>query len=568
MPKEGHPDTALAILIIAVITLLALIALFYFVRKRRDKTLARAFPQRADGPIVRQGGCVIAYHEEAREIGEAVLRAGGNAFDAFVATAAAENVMSEGMSSFAGPLGVMVYRAENDQVVYMDADFNDPVDPSAYGTLTDKELGKAVLVPGAPAGLEALATRYGRLSFSELLEPAIALAEDGYPVNRMLAVAIASYGQVVKKTDYGRNTFFPHGQPLKIGEVVKQPEVAEFLRRLGQEGSAYIYRGDWGDRFLSEVETHGGGLTAKDLAGYDVKWCDPWTTSYRGYTIHSSSCRSYGGLWVLLALKTLEQTTLPATPRYWEDADTLEQMIRISHQVWSEPDIFNYRLLDNPEFVRSLLTAEHASSIWARVRDKTPLNFLGLSGSHSYHIIVHDDEGNIASGTTTIYANPWADGLFVEGVPLASAGRVPWNTKPGQRRLSGLSIHLACKDGQPRFAVGSISNSLAEASFQFLVKLIDYQMSVRDTVSTPRFGSFDAKGDPTKPRINFGRNWLDPRVDSRIVKTLKARGLGIKQDGAVDTGLGAVMRIESGGKVEGITAPVPYLSNPYGVLTL
>jgi len=527
--------------------------------------MARAFAQRAERPIVRQGDCVIAYHQEAREIGEAVLRAGGNAFDAFVATAAAENVMAEGMSSFAGPLCVMVYHAENDQVVYMDTDFNDPVDPMGIGMPTDNELGKAVLVPGAPAGLEALATSYGRLPFSELLQPAIALAEDGYLVNRMLAAALAYSGDVLKKTEYGRNTFFPHGEALKLGALLKQPEVAEFLRRLGQEGSAYVYRGDWGDHFLSLVEAHGGRLTTKDLAGYDVKWCDPWTTSYRGYTIFSSSCRSYGGLWVLLALKTLEQTTLPATPRYREDADSLEQMIRISHQVWSEPDIFDYRVLDDPESVRSLLTAEHAGSIWERVRDKASLNFMGRGGSHSYHIIVHDDEGNIASGTTTIYANPWADGLFVEGIPLACAGRVPWNTKPGQRRLSGFSTHLAFQDGQPRFAVGSISNSLAEASFQFLVKLIDYKMSVRDTVSTPRFGSFDARGDPTKPRINFGRNWLDPRVNSGIAKTLKTRGISVKQDGTVDTGLGAIMRIESGGKVEGITAPIPYISNPFGL---
>ena len=527
--------------------------------------MARAFPQPAERPIVRQGGSVVAYHREAREIGEAVLRAGGNAFDAFVATAAAENVMAEGMSSLAGPLAVMVYRAENDQVVYLDADFNDPVDPAGYGTPADTQPGKAALVPGAPAGLEALATKYGRLSFSELLQPAIALAEDGYPVNRMLAVAISMYGDVLKKTEYGRNTFLPQGEALKIGAVVKQPEVAEFLRRLGEEGSAYVYRGDWGDRFLSIVETNGGSLTAADLLGYDVKWCDPWTTSYRGHSIYSSSCRSYGGLWVLLALKTLEHAALPATPRYWEDGDTLEQMIRISHQVWSEPDIFDYRVLDDPESVQSLLTAEHASAIWGRVRDRVPLNFMGLGGSHSYHIIVTDDDGNIASGTTTIYANPWADGLFVEGIPLTCAGRVPWNTKPGERRLSGFSIHLAFQNGQPRFAVGSISNSLAEASFQFLVKLIDYQMSVHDTVSTPRFGSFDARGDPTKPRINFDKNWLDPRINRKIVKTLKKRGIRVRQEGTIDTGLGAVMRLESGGKVEGITAPVPYLSNPFGL---
>jgi gamma-glutamyltranspeptidase/glutathione hydrolase len=300
----------------------------------------------------------------------------------------------------------------------------------------------------------------------------------------MMAGFIAKYSKLLQKTEYGRNTFFHGDKPLQAGQIIRQPEVAEFLRKLAKEGSAYVYTGGWGDRFLSIVNANGGCLTAADLSNYDAKWCIPWTTTYRGYRIHSSSSRSYGGPWVLLALKTLEHTSLPEEPRYWEDPATLELMLRITRQVWSEPDIFDYRVLDDLKRVQSLFTAEYTRSIWERVRDKLPDNFMGLAGSHSYHIIVTDDEGNIASGTISIYSDPWADGLFVEGIPLTSAGVVPWNTKPGERRLSPLSIHLAHQDGQPRIAVGSFSNSIVEASFQFFVKLIDYQMSVRDTVSS------------------------------------------------------------------------------------
>jgi gamma-glutamyltranspeptidase/glutathione hydrolase len=541
----------------------AFAAFFFFFRKKSRTQLAAAYSRPAERPIVRKGGCVLAYHPEAREIGEAILRSGGNAFDAFVAAAAAEYVLAEGVTSLGGPLGVLIYRAEDNQVEYLDADFNDPLDGHGRAESNGSKPGKTVLVPGAPAGLEALATKYGRLPLAELLQPAIALAEDGFPVNQLMAGLIRASSKVLKKSKYGRNTFLPKGEALNPGEIIRQPELADFLHKFGKEGSAYVYNGEWGDRFLSEVEAHGGRLTAKDLAAYRVNWCAPWTTTYRGHTIHSSSGHTYGGLWVLLALKTLEHTTLPSSPGYWEDAAALEQMIRISRQVWSEADIFDYRVLDDAESVRSMLTKEYAHSIWERVVNKAPVNFMGVAGSHSYHIITSDDAGNIASGTTTIESDPWANGIFVEGIPLTSAGRIPWQTKPGERRLSPFSIHLAFQDGRPQFSVGSFSGSVVEASFQFLVKLIDYRLPVRDAVSTPRFGTFPHRFW-AKMLLRLDRNWLDPRVEESIVKELKKRGIKVKQTGLVDTGLGVVLRVGTEGEVEGAPAPVPYMGNLFG----
>lgn len=472
--------------------------------------------------------------------------------------------MAEGVSSLAGPLGVLVYRAEDGRVEYLDADFNDPLDPRGRGSAKGAPSGKRILVPGAPAGLEALAAKYGKLPFAELLEPAAALAEGGFPVNNLMALSIASRARLLKKSQCGRETFFRDGRPLTAGETLRQPDVARFLRRLGREGSAYVYRGEWGDHFLSAVEAHGGRLRAEDLAAYRAEWRAPLTTTYRGHTMHASSGRSYGGLWVLLALKTLEHAPPPQTPRYWQDAGALEQLIRISRQVWSEPDIFDPRVLDDAEAVRSLLTAEHTGSIWQRVRDKAPHNFMGVRGAHSYHLVVRDDAGNIASGTTTIESEPWADGIFVEGVPLPSAGKIPWHTKPGQRRLSPFSIHLALREGSPRFAVGSFSNSMVEASFQFLLKLMDYGEDVREAASSPRFGTFPERSTRWRIPLQLDRNWLDPRVDGWVVERLRARGVKVKAEGVVDTGLGALMHVGPGGEVEGAVAPVPYFKNPFG----
>jgi gamma-glutamyltranspeptidase/glutathione hydrolase len=552
----------MTVVIVFLAALALALILWMYARRKNQEVLTQAFAQPAERAVVRRGGAVIAYHPEVRELGEAILAAGGNAFDAFVAAAAVENVLAEGASSLAGPLGVLTYRASDGQVMYLDADFNDPHHPNSNNSGRET-LGQFILVPGAPAGLEALAKKYGTLPFSELLKPAMKLASEGFAVKRTMAQTIEHTSGVLKRSDYGRTTFLRNGKPLAVGDTFRQPEVARFLERLGREGSAYVYEGDWSQRFLSTVSETGGSLTRNDLAGYAVRWCKPWTTTYRGYTLHSSSGSSYGGLWVLLALKTLEHATLPETTRYWNDADGLEMLIRISHQVWSERDIFDYRVLADSELVESLLTEKYSRSVWERVSAKTPLVFMGVPGSHSYHIITTDAQGNIASGTTTIYSHPWADGIFVEGVPLTCAGRIPWNTAPGERRLSPLSIHLALQNGKPKFGVGTISNSIVEAAFQFLVKLIDYQMPVRETVSSPRFGTFPPKGMSLSKLPRLDANWLDPRVDRKVVKQLEKRGLKVQQKGLVDTGLGLVMSVDPEGQFEGVPAPLPYVADPF-----
>lgn len=262
------------ILVIACLVL-GLIAVYFSQRASTQQYLTRSFHQPVERSAAgRNGGLVLAYHPQARKIGEAVLQAGGNAFDAFVATVAAENVLAEGASSLAGPLGVLLYHAQDNRVTYLDADFNDPLDPEGLWTRGDPRLGKTALVPGAPAGLEALATAYGRTDFAQLLQPSVELAENGFPVNKLMAGFIARHAKVLKKTQYGRRTFFARGEPLAAGDVLRQPELANFLRSLASDGAAYVYHGSWGDSFLSLIAEHGGRLTWRDLAEYGVKWCE------------------------------------------------------------------------------------------------------------------------------------------------------------------------------------------------------------------------------------------------------------------------------------------------------
>lgn len=521
----------------------------------------RGFTQIGELPTSRHGGHVVCYHPTARQIGEAILEAGGNAFDAFIATTAAENVLSEGASSLAGALGVLIYRSHDGSVAYLDANHNDPLDPAALSTADDAAAGMSVLVPGAPAALDALATQHGRLPLDVLLAPAIALADEGFPVCRLMTATIAQRTRFLQRTEYGRQTYLPDGKPLRVGDTLRLPAMAEWLRRFAAERSSFAYHGDFVGRFIDTVQAEGGRLSAEDFAAYRERWCVPWTATFRDITLLTCSGRTFGGLWTLLALKTLEHAALPAQPHYSQDADALEQMIRIAREVWSEHFLF-HDTVEDPDLVQSLLTAGHAAGIWERVVAQRPAVAAARTGTHSFHIITTDHEGNIASGTTTAQSEPFGDGLFVDGLPLTTSGRYPFSTGPGRRRLSPFSMHLAMRDGRPLFSVGAISNSVAEAAFQLIVNLIDYRMPVSAAVRAPRFGTFPPD---MRQRPRLDRNWIDPSIDRELVRGLRKRGLKLLRNGTIDSGLGAVLEFNEDRSSEGGTLPIPYVARPFSV---
>jgi gamma-glutamyltranspeptidase/glutathione hydrolase len=522
----------------------------------------------ASAPVAQRQAIVATYHPIATQVGVQILQSGGNAFDAFVGATLAEYVLAEGVTSLAGSLAVLVYDAKSGNTNYLDAHFNDVKDAKGRWTADAPQPGKAVLVPGAVAGLEALSKRYGRLNFAEVLQPAIALARDGFKISDMYALLIAWRAEILKGSDYGRRTFFPDGQALQAGDVLRQPEVADFLTKVREQGSSYMYRGDWAMLCIEAVKAKGGLMTRDDLASYQPAWVEPWKTSYRGYEIYSSSGRAFGGLWALVALKTIEHTDITSLGHFSTSADPLEIVVRTARAVWGEPWIFDYRQLDNRKVVQSRLASKYTANIWAKVGAQLPVRPRAKGGSHSYHIIVIDKDGNVASGTNTHESTPWADGIFVEGIPLANAGSIPWSTRPGERRLAPFSIHLAFQDGRLRFTNGAFAPSIIEASFQFLLNLIDYKLSVNEAVSLPRFGTFphDSGATQVETTLDWSSNWLDPRISAETVDTLKARGLSFQQKGLVDTGLGTIVVAHPDGTMEGATAPWPFFANPPGTV--
>jgi gamma-glutamyltranspeptidase / glutathione hydrolase len=498
---------------------------------------------------------VVTQHSQATEIGYEILKQGGNAFDAFVAATVAEYVVAEGTTSLAGPLGALLFDAKKRELVYLDAGFNTPLDPLQKWDPSRPTIGASALVPGSVAGLEAISQKYGKLPFRRVLQPAIELAEGGFPLTQLYAFLVGSSeygGQRLKRSEYGLKTYFKDPSHPKLeGEILKLPSVAKLLKEVAAEGSGYMYRGAWASECIDEVKRQGGHLTPRDFSEYQIKWETPWRITYRDHEIYSPQIE--GGLNTLLSLKVLEHTDVAKLGGHFStNADVLETMLRVQGELLMESWLFDVDKISDSNFVASMFTVPNVGRIWSRVLSRLKPASSPSEGTHSAHIVVVDNEGNGVSGTNTIESFPWGEGIFVEGIPLTASGQFPFNSKLGQRRRSPLSMHVGLKNGKLHFLSGAFNASLVPAEFQFIVNIVDYRMSAKETVSFPRFGTMAWDFSTIMPS---GGIWLDPRVKPDCVRTLTERGFNFKQDGYVDTGLGAVAIVGEDGSVKGASAP-------------
>lgn len=498
---------------------------------------------------------VASYNAEARSAGTQVLAAGGNAFDAFVAATFVEYVVAPGVTSLAGPLTALVHHKASGERVFLDAELDHVADPD--GMWADGEPdGKGVMVPGALHGLEAIHQRFGRLRWSQLVQPAIALAAHGFPIDESYAGTITWREGVLGATPYGARTFFRRGDPLQAGERLVQPELAQFLRQVAEDGSAAMYHGDWGQRCVAAVRARGGLMRDADLHGYRSRWRAPRRVTYRGHEVYGSSGRSYGGAWSLLALKTLERFDMSGSPHVSESAERLEVLVRIAQHLWAESWLFDTEHLDSDEKVAQFLTAAYGTQVWERVRRELPALPTRRRGTHSYHVVVVDRDGNAITGTNTINALPWGDGIFVDGIPLTTALSHAGNaTRPGERRLSPMSSHLVFRDGRMRVVSGTFNASLVEAGFQLVVNAIDFALSAQRAASAPRFGTYSFSDDDLD--AGRGRMWLDPSVSTQVTDALRRRGLEFEQGSPfIDTGSGAIAMVGEDGSVDAALLPL------------
>jgi gamma-glutamyltranspeptidase len=474
--------------------------------------IAPTVSQALDVPVAGTNGMISAGHPLAVQSGLKVLRDGGTACDAAVATAATLSVM---MTDMMGPLGsgyAVIYDARGKKVSAVDYNGVAPAatDPKKF-TMEDKRRGiLSATVPGNLRGWEEIHKRCGVLPWANLWADAIAYAENGRAIDNDTAFHIRRHVSELAIYDTWNKEFLIDGkEPPPAGHILKRPDLAESYKLIAKMGSAAVYDGPIGDKIASYMEKNNGLITKQDLKNYSVKWLDPITSTYRGHAIYGAPPSSSAITWMEI-LKIVEGYDLAGLKR--NSPEYLRVFIEATKYAYED----GYRYNGDPGMVsvpvEKLLSDQYAAEIRksidaVRVRDfkpmKTGLVHPPYENHATSHMAVIDKDGNAVSSTNT-HGTFWGGGFVVEGTGLIMSNGMDWfdineniwtgekpgllAMAPGKRNRWTLSPGMIFKDNRLFMLIGGAG---AEATMwgiaQPIVNVIDFGMNAQAALSEPRF---------------------------------------------------------------------------------
>lgn len=464
-------------------------------------------------------GMVVSDAALATQVGVQVLRSGGSAVDAAVATAFALAVVwptagNIGGGGFAllhvgGESAALDFRetapAASRRDMYLDA----------TGKLTAKSVTGHLAsgVPGSVAGLWALHARHGTKPWPELLQPAIDLAENGFVVDADFSEQIALEAPRLRQFSTSSRTFLPNGNPPAVGSRWSSPELARTLRLIQTLGPKGFYEGETASHIVAEMRKGGGIVTAVDLAGYSPKWRAPISVAYRGHRVTTMPLPSSGGITIAMIAQQLEAFDLRRLG--WHSVESIHLQAEAMRRAFA---VRNEQLGD-ADFVAvdtaGLASLDFARALGASISTDRATPSAQVSGrtgaaaepKHTTHFSVADANGNAVSITTTLNSG------FGSAVTVDGAGFVLNNEMddfagqpgapnqfglvqgeanaimPGKRMLSSMTpVIVTGSDGKPVLVTGASGGPyIITTVFELISNLVDYDIPLGQSMSAPRF---------------------------------------------------------------------------------
>jgi gamma-glutamyltranspeptidase/glutathione hydrolase len=463
---------------------------------------------------------VVSVDPIASNVGIDILKKGGNAIDAAVATAFALAVTWPSAGNLGGG-GFMVIHLKNGEAAAIDYREKAPERSTPKMFLNDKgevdskkaDVGYLVIgVPGTVKGLWEASRRYGKLDWKTLVEPALKLARDGFVVDEVLARSLRlESAEMNTFQEFGRVFRKPDGTFFKAGETLQQPDLARTLLLIRDNGANGFYRGEVAKKLVDDVQANGGIITLKDLASYEAKIRTPVRGTYRGYEVIGMPPSSSGGTTVIQMLNVLEAFDLGSMKR--RNAATihlLAETMRVAFyaraKYLGDTDFVKVdipKLTSKPfaDTLRTNVNPQHATSSASLGKDIITRE----EGSSTTHFSVVDAEGNavsntytledsygsrvIAKGTGFLLNNEMHDFNMNPGVTDTRGliGTTPNLIQPGKRMLSSMSPMIVLKDKKPFLVTGSPGGrTIINTVLQVIVNVVDFKMDVQSAVDEPR----------------------------------------------------------------------------------
>ena len=480
--------------------------------------LAAAVPAAPQTPTRARDGMVVSQNETASRVGAAVLREGGSAIDAAIATAFALAVTHPTAGNIGGGGFILFRPAAGQPEAY---DFREMAPRRAAPTMF-LENGKyserlhhdshlSVGVPGTVAGLHLAWTEHGKLPWKRLVEPAIALARDGFPVTDGLARSLRGILPDMKAYPASVAQFSKNGVPYEPGDILKQPDLARSLQRIADQGPAGFYEGETAALIEKEMAANGGLIDRQDLAAYRPRKRTPVTGTYRGFEVISMPPISSGGVALIQQLNILEGFDLKGMG--FRSAASIHAITEAMRRAYAD----RARYLGDPDFnpsmpVARLISKEYAAGLRRSISPErasvsSPTSFEWPAESdETTHLSVVDRERNAVALTYTLeygYGSrivvPGAGfllnnemGDFNAGPGLTTAdgliGTDPNLAAPGKRMLSSMTPTILARDGKLFMVTGSPGGrTIINTVLHTILNVVDYGMGAQEAVDAPRF---------------------------------------------------------------------------------
>ena len=472
-------------------------------------------------PVVSKSGMVVGPEQLAAEVGENILRQGGNAIDAAVATGFALAVTYPRAGNLAGGGFMLIHLAgENRQTLI---DYRETAPAAATRDMFLDDTGKldrtreyfslaSSGVPGTVAGLLHAQEKYGTLSREQVLAPAIALAKKGLTVSFSLYYDINARASQLRKNAEAAHLFFkPDGSVYNIGDIWRQPDLAWTLSQISKRGKDGFYAGEVARRITEEMQTGGGLITAADLAGYRTVERQPVRGTYKGFEIVSTPPPSSGGVHILQILNILEGYDLQTMGQ--NSAAYLHHLAEGMKLAYADRSLY----LGDPDYADVPVAALTDKAYAARQRQRinssaatpsveiAPGKPVGVESTETTHYSVADRFGNVVSNTYTLNfsfgshiavpgtgmllnnemgdfsSNPGTANAF--GLVQGEANKI----EPGKRPLSSMSPTIVLRDGKPWLATGSPGGSVIITTvLQTILNAMEFDMNIATAAAEPR----------------------------------------------------------------------------------
>jgi len=500
--------------------------------------------------LITKKAMVVSARKEASKIGVEILKQGGNAFDAMMATEMAlavaypyaGNLGGGGFLVFRladGTKGALDYREKaplaSSKDMYLDSNGNVIKDLSTVGSM-------AIGVPGTIAGIFEAQKRFGKLDVATILKPVIALAKNGYKITKKQEVRIAHYDTMIRAVN-GKEILYNNN--LKAGDKLINTPLAETLKRISINGRDEFYKGETAKRLVNYLQSKGSIITLKDLAKYEAKWRDPIQFQYDDLTITSMSPPSSGGVCLNQIMKMVEPFNLHHLGH--NSLKVIQVIVEAEKRAYADRSYY----LGDPDFVAipvKELTSE--AYLTQRMQDftfkkPTPVDsishgkIVGYESNETTHYSIVDQFGNAIAVTTTLNGG-YGSKLFVDELGFFLNNEMDdFSSKPGEpnyygligaeansiapekRMLSSMTPTIVEKNGEFYMSVGTPGGSTIITSvLQTILNVHEYNLTLQEAVNAPRFHN----------------QWLPDEIrmepnsfDKNIIKQLKDLGYTINE---------------------------------------